>query len=546
MSKTSAQAIWGMLTRERMLWLYCATIVVIFAYIYFRTPSVEAYKSAIGHGDVEEIEAQLSKGIDPDTEVAGAPGIRHALALGNSDMVRVYLEHGARLDHANSRPSNLLLALDLDDPELINEIFNSGNLGNMAAKIGDRDKHSLFHEVIYRFNDLESIFPKLIPRLVAIGANINHRDRSGRSPLNLSIERNCLPCIHALVESGADVNGIYRGKSLLYEVVLKRRRDLIEYLVDQGLNINNQEQYAYNHPLYLSLKHESGLDELLLQLGADPDFRGSSPKSMLAYSISAQDGERVPLKLIEYGAKPKKGWEGTELLRAALKAREFPVVRALVQAGVEPENNMYNIWDDSVAWGNIEVLDILGDAGLPWVSERSTVLHSAATKNKPEVISYFIRKGLDANGLDEQGYTPLHLAAQWGSRDAATRLLHEGANQQTLTKHGLSPLAVAISHRKPAVASALIEAGSNTSLRVQGFTLLQLLAVKHERSQMYDRMDTKHSKQLECASILLDNGADVNAVSVQGHTAWQISKKNGYDSLANLLVERGYRPESAQ
>lgn len=104
-----------------------------------------------------------------------------------------------------------------------------------------------------------------------------------------------------------------------------------------------------------------------------------------------------------------------------------------------------------------------------------------------------------ARAISGDGFTPLHLAAFMGHPDAVRQLLAAGAD----------PVAVA------------------TSEQVGPVQPLHSAAA---------------TRQLECARLLVEHGADVNARQSGGYTPLHEAAANGHVDLARLLVDAGADP----
>ena len=217
-------------------------------------------------------------------------------------------------------------------------------------------------------------------------------------------------------------------------------------------------------------------------------------------------------------------------------------------------------------------------------------------------VEALLASGADVNARNDGGATALLMAAAYGSKEIVARLLAAGADPDISSHRGDSPLASAIQYGHTKVAVALLKHGANPNVydnpnnprfrqnalvkaAVTGQTdvvelLLQLgtdtkesrlealsLALwKHHEdivgllleadidlnAPTYDttdhtRMQTgefvlhtaaQEGLQLSTA-MLLENGADVNRKSVQGHSALYFAARQDHADVVNLLLEAG-------
>jgi ankyrin repeat protein len=139
-----------------------------------------------------------------------------------------------------------------------------------------------------------------------------------------------------------------------------------------------------------------------------------------------------------------------------------------------------------------EVLDFRDGAG-------STPLHYAAIGGSAEFINYLIDKGARLELQNAEQKTPLHLAAIFDKRDAAAALLKRGA---------------------------LIEARDD-------YKRTALILCARERGGV------------ETARVLIDAGANVNAVDKFGASALDLAAWRGKREFVDLLLAKGARvPET--
>ena len=70
-------------------------------------------------------------------------------------------------------------------------------------------------------------------------------------------------------------------------------------------------------------------------------------------------------------------------------------------------------------------------------------LFDAATTNDPRKLQYYIKLGVDLDGMDAQESRPLHVAIWYGNYDAVNMLLQAGANPYSIDGIGRKSMHVA-------------------------------------------------------------------------------------------------------
>jgi ankyrin repeat protein len=219
-------------------------------------------------------------------------------------------------------------------------------------------------------------------------------------------------------------------------------------------------------------------------------------------------------------------------------------------------------------------------------TDGSTALHWAVERDDLEMAELLIRAGARVAARTREGVTPLQLAATNGSAPMIDRLLKAGADANAaLTAGGDTAVMMAARTGKPDAIRALLEAGANVNAKENwGGTTALMWAVSEGhadaarlllsagadvnarshyvaaangrgfegRTPVASRTEPKVEEfasgwltplmlasregDVELARILVEAGADVNAVAGDGKTALALSIFNGNYEAASFLV----------
>lgn len=183
-------------------------------------------------------------------------------------------------------------------------------------------------------------------------------------------------------------------------------------------------------------------------------------------------------------------WEKTPLHWAARNNSNPEVIRLLIKAGADV------------------------NAGIK--SGKVTPLYFALERNEnPDIISLLIKAGAKVNASDRRGRTPLHMAAAESTPEVISVLLRSGANLSARNEEGWTPLHYSAAYNSdPEATSALLEAGADihSKDRVNRTPLHQAAGWTGSW-----RLGWTEGGNPPAIRVLLQSGADPNAVSERGH-----------------------------
>jgi uncharacterized protein len=182
-------------------------------------------------------------------------------------------------------------------------------------------------------------------------------------------------------------------------------------------------------------------------------------------------------------------------------------------------------------------------------------LQLAATNGSARMISRLLKAGADPNAvLTPSGDTALMMAARTGTPDAVRLLLEAGAEVNAKeTWGGTTALMWAVSEHQVEATQLLIRGGANVNVRSNYVAAANGRGFEG-RTPVTDRADTKvqdfasgwltplmlaaREGDVTLSRILLDAGADLNAVAGDGKTALALAIFNGNYDAASFLVDR--------
>ncbi len=156
---------------------------------------------------------------------------------------------------------------------------------------------------------------------------------------------------------------------------------------------------------------------------------------------------------------------------------------------------------------------------------------SAVQNGQTESVKTYISQGYDVNWLDPYGLSLLNYACHFGHIEIVDLLLNSGANVNYADPWGMTSLHAALKEGHDEVVQRLLAQGasvnaSTTSGYYVGFTPLYTAIYFHK-------------VQLSTLDLLLQSGADLEAVTAEGKTALQMALDNGWTEAETLLRQNG-------
>ncbi len=436
-------------------------------------------------------------------------------------------------------------------------------------------------------NPIQRLFQGESPQMLVLRellrrkANANHRDRFGRTPLWLAIQRRNLPAMQALVQAGASLNNLDRsgnnalmvalmfgnepaalyflkrvdpnarnasGQTALHLAASRGMVSAVRALIQAGAKVNLPDRNG-SYPVHFAVHHPEVL-KVLLEAGADPNVsrNGWTPLVSACQSLNA---ESVKL-LLEAGAKAEWPVQNRTPLSWALQSispwstsrKPEKVVALLLEAGADPNRkgpDGKTPLELALQTGYAPVIDLIaGKVGrLPERSpEGEPILFWAAREGMTNVAQLALKQGIAADQTDDQGRTPLYLAIQHGHLDVARVLLQAGADVNRRFEGGVTLLHLAAAARKPSNGSGSSFPGRPIGILPRRRPVPGGPAPSPSRTPgPATPEDDALSAQL--VQLLVKRGADPSVADQSGSTPLHVAAWEGKPRTARALLEAG-------
>ncbi|XP_012273711.1 rabankyrin-5 [Orussus abietinus] len=410
------------------------------------------------------------------------------------------------------------------------------------------------------------VFLYMVEHNAELQSAVNAVDSKGERALDVALKARQPSLARTLVEHHADLSAKdSRGLTLLQSAVLKGDSYSAEFIIEQLENSNGLQklceavkipenakdsldlrEFEGSTALHLVAKHKSqemmAVASRLLQAGIDPNLQEHRGYTALHSSIVEMneslfdmllDVENIDLEITTI--------HNDTPLAFALTIEPFDesYAKKLLKKGANP-NPIYDESGDTllhkvIKEGHEEAALFLANHSqcneLKANEKGYTVLHEACKAGMAELTRILLKCGLPTNVVTKTGEAPIHFAVSNLLTDVVEALLEaeDSLSQLNITnREGETALSLAIKFPLKTgrnILTALIKAGANVNQRSgDGLTLL------HEAIAREDAAT---------AIFLLENGADMNAKTVDGETPLQLCVLCRLGEVVEALCRRG-------
>ena len=483
------------------------------------------------------------------------------IALGSVRQLEAFLAQGG--DSNQQHPENLStllhFAVEHSQYELVDRLQQCPNIQvDKANELGNTPL------MVAAGKGYEVMVVKLLER----GASRQQVNKDGMSPLMFAAQNGHLAVVNQLIETlspeavavmteQADLN----GRTALILATQNKHDQVIQFLLDRGVNIHHQDDFDMNPLMYAVHQGNLPLTRLLTRLGATAKNKGElgidaendhgctalenaaaasdieiikcllEAGANLRYALIQAAGAgrlEVVQWLVQQGADINKANKdgGTPLLMA-VDAGHIELAQWLVQQGAD----IYAVHKYgksplilAVEFGFFELarwfVNWLVQQGADFHTVTRGLLHWAVDSGRFDFVQWLVQKGVDINYADQQGYTPLHMSVYAEELHIAQWLVQQGADINMAGVGGASPLSIAVLFDQKEFVKWLVQQGADVDIVDENEDTPLVIAV--------------HNGYLELAEYLVQQGADMNKAAPL-HRAMM----RGYPNFAKWLAQQG-------
>ena len=339
----------------------------------------------------------------------------------------------------------------------------------------------------------------MIERLLAAGADANSRLPNGETALMTCSRTGDVKTVKTLLVHGAAVNAkeSAHNQTALMWAVSQHHPEAVAMLLEFGADVRARS-LTYPQTVVGEQTQRAGREELNYTV-----LRGGSTPLLFAARVGDVESARL---LIAKGADVNDALpDGTTALILAAHSEQGPLAELLLEKGADPNNAKigYTALHAAVLRSNVHLVKaLLAHGANPdiRITKGTPMRRDTTDFNLPQTLI---------------GATPLLLAARFLEPDILNALVAGGADLKLTMPNGATPLMLAAGM------------GSSLSASRRGISRVDFGKVEPE------------SRVLEGVKAVLSYGVDVNAVNEAGDTALHTAASFGYDTVIQLLADKG-------
>ncbi len=398
----------------------------------------------------------------------------------------------------------------------------------------------------------------LIRTLLGAGADVNAAQVDGMTALHWAVYNDDAETAGLLVKSRANVNATNRyGVPPLFLACTNGNANLVKLLLDAGANAN--ASLPGGETVLMTAARVGNLEAVkaLLARGANPNAKERRDQTALMWA-AAEGHAAVVRALIGAGAAIDATLtSGFTPLFFAVREGHIDVARALLEAGVNvneilrPTEPVVGRYDPigkgtsplltAVENGHFELAVALVDAGADPNDQRTgfTPLHAISWVRKPDASD-----GGDPPPIGSGRLTSLQFVRALVERRANVNArLNKGAprppeSATLLGMEGATPFLMAADRADVLLMRELLKLGADPLLPNSDNSTPLMAAAGFGTANPLEEAGTE-AEALESVKLLLDLGADINAVDNKGDTAMHGAAYGNFPAIVQVLADRG-------
>jgi ankyrin repeat protein len=371
--------------------------------------------------------------------------------------------------------------------------------------------------------------------LLRAKANPNAVNRYNVPPLALASTNGNAAIVKLLVDAGADVNATMTGgETVLMLASRSGNVDAVKALLASGARTQARERHSQTALMWAAAEGNTAVVRLLIEMGAD--INATLNSGFTAFFLAVREGRLDTVRtFLDAGIDVN-----------ATLPRPANAPRSAAASYIRPVDGGTSPLLLAVQNGHFELAIALVDAGADPNDSRSgfTALHTVTWVRKPDSSD----NSDPAPPIGEGRMTSLDFVREIAKRGGNVNFrLPKGAPRQPNTSSriesdGATPMLFAADRSDVPLMRLLLQLGADPKIPNFNNTTPLMAAAGLGTTEPLEEAG-EESEALEAVNMLLDLGADINAVNNDGDTTMHGAAYNIYPRVVELLAKRGADPQ---
>ena len=530
---------------------------------------------AVSAGNLKVVEQLLmNRSIPSDSDWSDYKLLRLALEKNHKEVGKFLLDKGCRVYNSaikDFKCTPLKSAIIMQDLEIVESIMKKGiklkeldhRLDSPARLLLETENKEIICLILQAYVD-EEINPTdtkglspfhvacsignvhLVKQFLTLGNYVNYKaSDSGNTPLHYAIKSGCFGTVDLLVDKGADMTTRNNeAKSSLHLAFEQNDDSIINLLLTSYYtkNPNSVGDIAFSY-LHKMLFYKPMVNYNISNNNDNSVFKGQwNQWTPLHYAVAQEKIDLIEFLLYRIANIDAKDDQGMTALHIACQyPHELFAKITSSKSYIQPEINEWILNQNkqiSIVTmllnhnSNVNAVDRWGKTPLFHVLESfvnifpfriNYAVREHLVKRRKKLIELLLKYGADVTVADKEGITILHDLAEkdvlFNEKDkieVAKIILSKGANINAITESRNTALYLSIRNKYLDLARLLISHNANIK---KPCTYSRKFTLLHALTYYCDYSDST----IALAYTLLENGADVNAVTESEETALHIA-----------------------
>ncbi len=299
---------------------------------------------------------------------------------------------------------------------------------------------------------------------------LNSIDQTGYSLLHLAAYRGYMDIVQYLVENGLDTNVRSGGNSTpLHGAGVYGHLNVVKYLVENGAEVDTPNQGGYTPLLSSAAGGHGYIVHYMIGKGANVNAKNQQGINALMIASQNQESDiNFISSLIDLGLLVNEiDNYGRQAISIAASANRADLIELYVEHGADVNYTPEDGWSPllySVSRQNKEAtfklvelgadVNVVSSSGIP-------LFYRALKEGDTEVVDFLIKKGADINLQETNfGYSPLNFASINGNTAIVNLLLENRADYMLADNNGVTPIQYASRYGHKEIVDLLKDKGA--------------------------------------------------------------------------------------